>query len=825
MSVAVQDRPLALGTGNGGMPARRAVTRWAWRLFRREWRQQAIVLILLLLAVAATTIGLAMAGNAPNEAWMFGTADHIATVNGTGAKLDADLAQLRSNYGTVEVIEHAKKVPVPGIANGVDLRAQDPNGPYGRSMLGLDRGRWPQGPGEIAVTDRVLQLAGLHLGGTWNAAGRPWTVVGVVENPLNLNEPFALVAPGQLGSAVNRVDALLQVTQAQYISKPRPDGVSTQRRSEETDPATTLVLVLATIGLVFVGLLSVAGFHVMAQRRLRALGMLGAIGASHRHIRLVLLANGLVVGGLGALAGAFVGVAGWVVLSPVFEPLLGHRIDRFDLPWGPLLLAVALAAVTAVVAAWWPARAAARIPVVAALSARPAPPRPAHRFAAVGVLLLAVGLTGLFLSQQSKALYIVGGVLVTALALLLLAPVGVATIGAAARHAPLATRLAMRDLARYRARSGAALAAIALAIGIAAMVALGAAVTVAKTAAPTGGAIPAAQMIVWLSPERMSGPVPVVTTGQLDGLRGQADAIAAELHATVLPLTGGVDPNAPIERDSGGRPPAVLGIRRDAGPGEPGGAIYSDADMVPIYAATPELLAHYGIDPASIGADTDVLTPRANLDGYDIIPGGRIRGPQPVLQHVTLPDYQSLPNVLLTQHGMATLHLTEVPVGFLIDAPTKLTAAQIDRAQRLASAASLYVESRPTGADQTRLAAWFTAVGIAVALGVLAMTVGLIRSETARDLRTLAAAGARRRTRRALTAATAGSLALTGAIIGTACSYLAVLAWYHNELHWLAHPPLVNLAAILIGLPIVAYIGGWVLTGREANAIARQPLD
>ncbi|WP_433728392.1 FtsX-like permease family protein [Actinoplanes sp. CA-051413] len=824
MSVAAQDRPLTLGTGNGGMPARRAVVRWAWRLFRREWRQQAIVLALLLLAVAATTIGLAMAGNAPNDAWMFGTADHIVTVNGTDAQNDAELAQLRSDYGTVEVIEHAKKVAVPGSANGVDLRAQDPNGPYGRSMLRLDRGRWPQGSGEIAVTDRVLQLAGLHVGGTWNAAGRPWTVVGVVENPLNLNEPFALVAPGQLGAAVNRVDALLQVPHAQFIAKPRPDGVSTQRRNEETDPATTLVLVLATIGLVFVGLLSVAGFHVMAQRRLRALGMLGAIGAGHRHIRLVLLANGLVVGGGGALAGAFVGVVGWVVLSPVFEPLLGHRIDRFDLPWGPLLLAVALAAVTAVVAAWWPARAAARIPVVAALSARPAPPRPAHRFAAVGVLLLAVGLTGLYLSQQSKAPYIVSGVLITALALLLLAPVGVATIGAAARHAPLATRLAMRDLARYRARSGAALAAIALAVGIAAMVALGTAVTVAKTAAPTGGAIPADQMIVWLSPQRMTGPVPIVTTSQLDGMRRQADAIVAELHATVVSLAGGVDPNQPIERESGGRPPTVLGIR-DAAPGERGEVSYRDVDMVPVYVATPELLAHYGIDRASVGADTDVLTPRASIDGYDIIPGGRIRGPQPVLQHVTLPGYQSLPNVLLTRHGMDKLHLTEVPVGFLIDAPVKLTAAQVDRAQQLASAAGLYVESRPTGADETRLAAWFTAAGIAVALGVLAMTVGLIRSETARDLRTLAAAGARRRTRRALTAATAGSLALTGAIIGTACTYLAVLAWYHNELHWLAHPPLVNLAAILIGLPVVASIGGWALTGREASTIARQPLD
>ena len=49
------------------------------------------------------------------------------------------------------------------------------------------------------------------------------------------------------------------------------------------------VLLLATIGLTFIGLLSVAGFTVMAQRRLRALGMIGAIGATDRQVRRVML--------------------------------------------------------------------------------------------------------------------------------------------------------------------------------------------------------------------------------------------------------------------------------------------------------------------------------------------------------------------------------------------------------------------------------------------------------------------------------------------------------------------------------------------------------
>jgi putative ABC transport system permease protein len=457
-----------------------------------------IVLALLLVAVAATTIGLGIGANAPSEASVFGTADHLVTLVSTGAQLEADLAKLRSSFGTVDVIEHEKKIPVPSSANGIDLRAQDPNGAYGRTMLRLNQGRWPQVPDEIAVTDRVATVFRLHVGGIWDQGGKRRTVVGLVENPLNLHNAFALVAPGHV-TALDHVDVLIRASQADFTSKPRPDDMSIQSRSDAGDMSSVVVLVLATIGLVFVGLLAVAGFTVMAQRRLRALGMLGAIGASHRHIRLVLLANGVVIGGVGALAGAIVGVAGWVALSPQLESLLGHRIDRLHLPWTPVFLAVGLATVTAVVAAWWPARAAARIPVVAALSARPAPPRPAHRFAALGALLLIVGLASLFLARQTKVPYILGGVLATAIALLLLAPVGVATIGRLARHAPLAARLAMRDLARYRSRSSAALAAIGLAVGIAAVVALSTAVTAAKAAAPTGGNLPADQIVVWFA--------------------------------------------------------------------------------------------------------------------------------------------------------------------------------------------------------------------------------------------------------------------------------------------------------------------------------------
>jgi hypothetical protein len=50
MSTALRQRPAETGAGHGGTPARRAVVRWAWRLPRREWRQQLLVLALLLRA-------------------------------------------------------------------------------------------------------------------------------------------------------------------------------------------------------------------------------------------------------------------------------------------------------------------------------------------------------------------------------------------------------------------------------------------------------------------------------------------------------------------------------------------------------------------------------------------------------------------------------------------------------------------------------------------------------------------------------------------------------------------------------------------------------
>jgi len=119
-----------------------------------------------------------------------------------------------------------------------------------------------------------------------------------------------------------------------------------------------------------------------------------------------------------------------------------------------------------------------------------------------------------------------------------------------------------------------------------------------------------------------------------------------------------------------------------------------------------------------------------------------------------------------------------------------------------------------------------TALGLVIAFGVLAASVGLIRSETARDLRTLTATGASGATRRMITAATAAALGLLGAILGMAGAVIAGLAWAHGSLSAMfGDVPLSDVLILLVGLPLVAAAGGWLLAGREPPLIARQPIE
>jgi putative ABC transport system permease protein len=750
------------------------------------------------------------------------------------------------------VVAH-QQVAVPGAVSTVDLRDQAPGGTFDRVTLRLDSGRYPTGPGEVAVTSGTATLFGIKIGSSWTANAQTRQVVGIVENPLNLHDQFALVAPGQAAPATT-VTILTgwHPGRGDPFRLPSGTGLDIMARGKpSTAAADALVLALGTLGLLFVGLMAVAGFTVMAQRRQRALGMLASLGATDKHVRLVMLADGGVVGGIGALTGGVAGLAAWLAFVPTLQSLSNHRIDPFALPWWAVGAALALAALTAVGAAWWPARAVSRTSVVAALSGRPSPPQPARRFAAAGTALLAGGLALLWFSghgtQHTRAAFIIIGTLVTPVGLLFLAPLAIRVLAALGRRTGVAVRLALRDLVRYQARSGAALGSVTLAIGIAATIAVSAA---ASDAPQPAGNLPTDQLMLHLAPDTGVDQIPPLSTSQLQTVTSRLEQLAADIGArAVVPLEEAYSPQAGLQ------PPHPAPGGRTVPAGYPTTSLsrvsvsahgVDISTVYPIYVATPSLLAHFGIAPSSIDPTADVLSARTDLRGLKLFtpefrgaapapdPGSGAGAPKvpqvsdvaPKIQSFKqLPLYTSAPSALLTTSAMRRLGLDAVPSGWLIEASGPLTSQQIEAARTAASSIGLYVETRTGHASMAALGNWSTAVGILLALGVLGMTVGLIRSETTGDLRTLAATGAGSGIRRTITGATSGALALLGALLGTAGAYAALVVWYRSDLSPLRRVPVANLAVIVVGLPVLAAVGGWLLAGREPPALARQPLE
>ena len=368
MTTELRERPAPAGaSGNGGAPARRAVIRWAWRLLRREWRQQLLVLALVTVAVAATIVGAAVATTtppAPNAG--YGTAQDQATFQAPDPHLASQVAALRHRFGRVDVIEN-QAAAIPGSVNTYDLRAQDPHGPFGQPMLSLVSGHYPDGPGQVAVTSGVAATFGLRVGDLWRQGGISRRVTGIVQNPQNLVDEFALVAVGQV-TKPTQVTVLFDAGGVPP-SKIGPN-VSTPHSASSGNVLNpeTIVLALATVGMLLIALVGVGGFTVLAQRRLRSLGLLAAQGATDRNIRLVVRANGVLVGVVGAAAGLVLGLAAWLAYRPSVESDAHHSIGAFQLPWTVIGVAVALAVVATYVAAARPARSVTRIPVVTALA-------------------------------------------------------------------------------------------------------------------------------------------------------------------------------------------------------------------------------------------------------------------------------------------------------------------------------------------------------------------------------------------------------------------------------------------------------------------------
>jgi len=432
-------------------------------------------------------------------------------------------------------------------------------------------------------------------------------------------------------------------------------------------------------------------------------------------------------------------------------------------------------------------------------------------------------------------LELVVGFVALAVAIVLLAPACLSVVAAAGRRTPVAMRLALRDLARYRARSGPALAAISLSTLIAVLICVASAARFGNVLDYAGPNLTSSQLIVYpacpgncFGPNGQSAPAGVSMA--------QAQKVAKEIAADL-----GTTNMVTLESSSVGLTHAAAG-RSWSGQ---------------IYVATPQLLKAFGISQSEVNPEADILTMRPGLSTMSLMQltygngGGGPGGPggsngnnqwpcpagsciaNPPIQEISqLPSGTSAPNTVVTEHAITTLHLqNSVQIGgWLITVRSGLTPAQITTAQQLASGASgMSVETRNSIPSLAQIIDAATIFGIVLALGILGMSVGLVRSEAARDLRTLTAAGASGITRRTITATTAGALGLTGAVVGIIGGYLAAIGFFRSNqldsLSSLTSIPVTNLLVILVGMPLAATVLGWLLAGRDPAGIARQPLE
>ncbi len=863
MSVGILERSVtgsAPEPTTGGVPARQAMVRWAWRLFKREWRQQLLILLLIVVAVAAVVVGATVATNTPPPANAgYGTADDLATFTSSAKQSDlhsaaAQIVALQHRFGTVQVIEN-ESFPVPGSTQTYDLRSQDPHGPYAGPMLQLLSGHYPTGSNEIALTPGLASAFRLRVGDTWSAQGGK-TVVGMVQNPQSLLDEFALVPPGQV-THPTAIDVLFDAPGVEAARIGSNVSTPGSLNGNAINPE-TIVLALATVGMLLIALVSIGGFTVLAQRRLRAIGMLESMGATDRNVRLVLEANGVIVGAVGAVAGFGLGLVAWLAYRPHNEQSAHHLIPMFALPWTVIVVAMVLAVVATFFAAGHPARAITRVPVVAALAGRPAPPRQIHRSFVPGVVALVIGFVFFSLSgagsEGSGVIWLIPGFVALIVGIILVSPFFLALLARAGRKAPIAVRLPLRDLSRYRARSGSALSAISVGVLIAVVICAVAVARYSNDFDYVGPNLASNQLAVW-SPNGQNGnnPNPSAPTRQnIESQEAGVHAIASAVGATDV-----------VELDN---PAPSVGLQNPSGTGR-----QWDGQ---IYVATPALLRAYGINPSSIPSTVDVLSSRPGLSGSGVQltygrgggkgsgqlvgpgagggglgPGAGGGGPGPgntnncspgsciahpaVLEESQLPTGTDAPNTVITESALRRLHLASLSSldGWILQAHSPITSAQIMNAQALAATNDLSAESKNDAPTSSEIVNGATIFAIALALGILAMSIGLIRSETAGELRTLTATGASSRTRRTLTAVTAGGLAFLGALLGTVAAYVGLAGWFHsNALEGglsdiIDHIPWSNLFLIVIAMPVVAAIVGWVLAGRDPTGLSTRPME
>ncbi len=228
---------------------------------------------------------------------------------------------------------------------------------------------------------------------------------------------------------------------------------------------TLLLYLFGGLGMAAFGLIVSSALAIGARRQLRALGLIGANGASPRQTCILILLQGAVLGTIGAAVGVGLGVVVAVAARPWVERFTNQTEGPLD--WQPrdsLVIGV-LAVIVALAAAWFPAWLAARTSVLNALGGRKPLSALGVRVPCAGLVVSAIGCLMLAWAAASASrdrttvIATVGTALITG-GLVICSPYLVGLLERVAATVSGTLRLAARTVARQRSRTGPTVAAI-----------------------------------------------------------------------------------------------------------------------------------------------------------------------------------------------------------------------------------------------------------------------------------------------------------------------------------------------------------------------------
>ncbi|TDD72378.1 ABC transporter permease [Jiangella aurantiaca] len=772
----------------------------------------------------------------------------------------------------------------------LDIGSQ--GGPLTDHAYRLDGGRWPEARDEVVVTPRVAELLGLADDGELRPGatvtlddGPELRVSGLVIDPFSLDGEMVSAAPDSVAAefAAATTDGgwgEFSVTGGAGYLADFPDGTditglglslaaegvgllprdavaNPEQFYEDGGPTAyqlqqaALVALVVGLGLLEVVLLAGAAFAVGARRQVREVGLLVAGGASAAQVRRTVLAQGLVLGVLGAVLGLAAGAALVPAAAPVWEWYLGQLIDDWTFGWVELAVAAAVGVLSGLAAAVVPAIGAARMRPVDALAERFRTTRLAARLPVVGLVLFVVGAggaliagrilagnledygrqlerlagTGVYVTQPATAPYIavqLAGALVATAGVVVLLPGLISALARGAHRLDLTARLAVRDAARHRHRTAPAVAAIAIVVAGSTAVAFGA-----------GGSARADEL-------RYTPSLPDnVIRIDVDPYQQSADEVAAQL-ADAEQAVAGTLPGAAVHRLTDATVPfesestITFNVAWLQGSPECTGCEGWTSGSVSVAVADPAVMAiatGREPDPADLDAVADgamVVYDRTYVGaGGSVVIETYPADGDPV--PVRFPGHLSERDIAYSMvPGAFAAVDTLTAAGFQLMSSASLvtfgaaTPEQIDAALQAAEAAGAWVtieediepEADPAVLALTAGAAFVTLVGVAIA-------VSLAAAEGRADLATLAAVGAPPRRRRGLAGAQALVVAGLGVLIGSGLGvYFAYLVWPA-----LGAPEFIwawdSLVVTGVAVPVLAVLVAVLLTPSRLPMIRR----